>query len=209
MPKQLTWTRSTSERRQLVTADQQPHRRHHRASRVQGKVLRTGNHPELRVIKEFRWTLCRKNNLVNSGNLKLPWWNLTYPYPNLKYKIQCFPKSIYGPRDGPWKIFAVPDVFNWVHTLTFVLLFAKHFFPSSSTFFFYSPNFFTIMVPYLIVDLSYYSLPHWCLCNDSQPMCCGSLGCRELVPGVPPINTTPWSFNLFDHLGVLQNIYIT
>ena len=39
--------------------------------------------------------------------------------------------------------------------------------------------------------------------SGSQP------GCRELVPGVPPINTIPWSLNLFYHLGVPPNIYIT
>ena len=40
---------------------------------------------------------------------------------------------------------------------------------------------------------------------DPQPECRGSLGCRELVPGVPPNNTMPLSLNLFHHLVVPLN----
>ena len=44
-------------------------------------------------------------------------------------------------------------------------------------------------------------------CSDSLPWCRGTKGCRKRVPGVPPINTIPWSSYLFDRRGVPPNIY--
>ena len=46
--------------------------------------------------------------------------------------------------------------------------------------------------------------------SGSQLGCHGTLVCRELVPGVPPINYINYNyFYLFGHLGFPSNTYIT
>ena len=45
--------------------------------------------------------------------------------------------------------------------------------------------------------------------SGSQPGCRGTLGCREIVAGVPPIFAIHLSFDLFCHLGVPPNIDIS
>ena len=45
--------------------------------------------------------------------------------------------------------------------------------------------------------------------SDSQLGCRGTLGCRDLVPGVPPVVTIPWSIYLLNQLGLPPNIFNT
>ena len=43
--------------------------------------------------------------------------------------------------------------------------------------------------------------------SDSQPGCRGTLGCHELMAGVPPIFTMPWSLYLLNQLAGWCQIY--